>query len=102
MKNNVVKFRYGQSYHYHRHKLSLGDNLTVTSSFGYKMRCRFVKVTPKGFNLLNLDTNRMVLKRHIYGIGMAGKEYPKKGDIHVKVLVPSYLRLSKKKNLRCG
>jgi len=35
---------------------------------------RFIKVTPKGFNFLHEDTNRCVLRHHVYARGYAGKD----------------------------
>ena len=40
-------------------------------------RCKFIKVTRKGFNFLDVETNQCILKTHIYGVDMAGKEYPR-------------------------
>ena len=30
------------------------------------MRCRFIQASPKGFNLLNLNTSKCILKQHLY------------------------------------
>ena len=78
-------------------KLSLGDQLVI-SMFGKALpNCVFIKVTRKGFNILNLDTNRTILKHHLYGKGMAGKEYPVRGNITHKFWVPSYMEIYVKK-----
>ena len=71
--------------------LTIGDKLTSWS----RDNLIFVKVTRKGFNILDLNTNRMILKHHLYGVGMGGKEYPKKGAITVKVRIPVNYRISK-------
>ena len=38
--------------------------------------CRFIKVTRKGFNLLNLETHKCLVRHHLYGRGLAGKPIP--------------------------
>lgn len=49
-------------------KLELGSDYSV--GFGVYDRhivdCKFIQVTEKGFNLLNLKTNKCILKRHLY------------------------------------
>ena len=37
---------------------------------------RFIKVTPKGFNFLSLDTHRCKLKHHLYDRRWVGKCIP--------------------------
>lgn len=44
----------------------LGYEYLVWWDYKDKMRVKFIKVTPKGFNLLNLDTNKCIIKRHLY------------------------------------
>jgi hypothetical protein len=51
-------------------KLKLGDTfnlriVNINKSY-FNRKVKFIKVTPKGFNLLNLETNKTILKRHIY------------------------------------
>lgn len=49
-------------------KLKLGNDYVVW--FGYKdndkLRCKFIQVTKCGFNFLNLETNKCILKQHLY------------------------------------
>lgn len=47
----------------------LGEHYHIGS---YEKECKFIKVTPKGYNLLNIKTNKCILKRHIYKV--KGKE----------------------------
>ena len=68
-------------------ELRLGQEVMVGWDRAYT-HCKFVKVTPKGFNFLILATNRMYLYKHCYQRGMRGKEYPKKGNFKVKVTLP--------------
>ena len=93
---SIIQFRNGCRITYET--LTLGDQLEVFGKGNYV----FVKVTNKGFNILNLDTNRMLLKRHLYAKGMTGKEYPSKGSITVKVPIPYSIRLSKKPKQKVG
>ena len=94
---SVIQFRSGLALT--SETLTIGDRLEVWGKGNYI----FVKVTRKGFNILNLDTNRMLFKKHhLYGKGMAGKEYPKKGPITVKVLVPARVRVEKKEERKAG
>ena len=82
-------------------ELTLGDDVEV---YWWKSmtNCRFVKVTRKGFNILDLNTNRMIFKRHLYGLAMAGKEYPRKGNFKVKVRVPQDVHIKVKKERLVG
>jgi len=53
-----------------QHTLTLGRDYLVSTGrdprqSGWKV-CRFIKTTPKGFNLLNLDTSKCVSQRHYY------------------------------------
>jgi hypothetical protein len=54
-------------------QLTLGAEYFV-SIFGRTMKCRFIQPTEKGFNFLNLDSSKCVLKHHIYPT----KKYPDK------------------------
>lgn len=47
-------------------KLELGTFYIV--SFGYKNKfvCKFIQPTKCGFNFLNLNTNKCILKNHLY------------------------------------
>ena len=98
--NNIIQFKNGSPFRYET--LTLGDELMVCPGWGpFKTNCVFVKVTRKGFNILDRDTNRMIFyKRHLYGVGMANKEYPSRGPITVKVAVPFHCRISKKKKAK--
>lgn len=78
-------------------KLELGDDLRVIT-YGWKCRdrcnCRFVKVTRKGFHIVDLDTNRMIFKNHLYAKGMAGKEFPSRGSIKGVFKIPAWANVT--------
>jgi hypothetical protein len=76
--------------------LTLGDDFAIAGWRRIRPNCRFVKVTPKGFNFIDLDTNRTILKSHLYMKGMSGKTFPSQGGIQGKFLVPAWLRLQRK------
>ena len=47
-------------------QLILGDEYTVYWSYKDKMHCKFIQVTEKCFNFLNLKTNKCILRHHLY------------------------------------
>ena len=53
------------------------------------------KLMQKYFNILNVDTNRCILKKHLYARGMGGKEFPKSGKISGMFLINEYVRIEK-------
>jgi hypothetical protein len=96
---SILRFQNGREFY--EATLTLGDDLAVWRYFdgnnrGFMPNCRFIKVTRKGFNILNLDTDRTILKTHLYMKGMAHKEYPAMGLIQGKVLLPAWLRFKVK------
>ena len=95
---NVIKFKHMWT---KKVRLTLGDEVEV---YWYlpKLNCRFVKVTKKGFNILDLDTNRMIFRQHLYGKGMAGKEYPTKGNFTVTVRVRNDVCITRKEERKVG
>jgi hypothetical protein len=78
-------------------KLSIGDEF----SHRFHPNCRFIKVTKKGFNVVDLDTHRCLLPRNIFMLKMAGKSFPRKGDISGMFLVPAHYfeKLTKKERI---
>ena len=52
--------------------------------------CKFIKVTPKGFNLLNMSTNKCIMRRHLYDRKYSGKVIPH-SDVKFKVKVSNYM-----------
>jgi len=56
--------------------------------------CKFIKVTPKGFNFLNIETSQCIMKRHLYARNMKDKQYPKNIS-SVKVWVPASYPIQK-------
>lgn len=94
-KNNILQFPID----FHSVKLTLGEDVCVYVGNCFLNNCRVIKTTRKGFNILNLNTNRTILKNHLYGKGMAGKEYPNTGTIRIKTKVPDYITIIKKQNV---
>ncbi len=47
-------------------KFTLGEVYYLQFRRHKPMRCEFIQVTQFGYNFLNLDTHRCVLKRHLY------------------------------------
>ena len=85
-------YRYFGRHEFYHVRICLGDKLVVSSNAPWTHvypNCKLIKVTRKGFNILNLDTNRVLLQRHLYALGMGGKEYPTSGAISKTFLVSS-------------
>lgn len=57
---------------FHRVKLTLGKHYVVTFYKQLKI-CKFIKVTAKGYNLLDLDSNICFLRKHVYPIKHKGE-----------------------------
>ncbi|MFA7218906.1 MAG: hypothetical protein WC119_00070 [Synergistaceae bacterium] len=94
----MIKYKNGFAGHIET--LEIGDRMSVFSGQSFYPNCLFIKVTSKGFNILNVDTNRVVLKRHLYMRGMGGKQYPKYGVIKGNFVIPSWLSIQKKSQER--
>lgn len=58
----IAKF---QQYPRHQNRIDLGQHYII-SIFGRPMRVRFIQPTEKGYNFLNIDTAKCVLKHHLY------------------------------------
>jgi hypothetical protein len=60
------------------HEMTLGCDYQVRLSWRREWTvCRFVKVTRKGFNLLNLETSKCVVRNsHIYDRTWVGRDIP--------------------------
>ncbi len=80
---------------------TLGEDIQVFRSYGWQ-DCRIIKPTRKGFNILNLQTSRCLLKKHLYARGMSYKEYPEKGSITAEFLVPSFIRIKRIEKQKVG
>lgn len=52
--------------------------------------CRFIKVTRKGFNFVDLTTSRCIFKRHVYAPKYSHMEIPTKETIF-KVSLTGYM-----------
>jgi len=86
----------GKTFFLHKKKLSLGEELEVDTLWRSYPNCVFIKVTRKGFNILNIDSNRVILNKHLYGCNMKNKEYPSRGEIRITCRVPSFLKIKRK------
>ena len=83
-------------------KFRLGDicNFSFAGS-KKKQLCKFIKVTRKGFNFLNIETSKCILRSHLYAKDMAGKEFPK--DIgEVSVWLADIFYVEKVKQAKVG
>jgi hypothetical protein len=47
-------------------KLKLGEHYSVRFSWNRPRICKFIKVTDKGYNFLNLKTNKCILYARLY------------------------------------
>jgi hypothetical protein len=47
-------------------KLKLGKHYVIWFGYKNKMMCKFIQPTKCGFNFLNLDTNKCILRQHLY------------------------------------
>ncbi len=73
----------------------LGAEYLLDGKCGFKT-LKFIKVTPKGFNLIDINTNKCFFKTHLYSKIWYGKEIPK-GFTEVKcVAVPTGFYFTKK------
>lgn len=77
--------------------LKLGGFYDVTYYNGSIIKAKMIKVTTKGFNLLNILTNRCLLHRHLYMRGMSNKEFTKKGEISGDFLVHRFIKVRESK-----
>ena len=84
-------------------RLELGVDYRIKTTYrfrtpnvmGHKCRhlvCRFVKVTPKGFNLLDLETSKCILKQHLYDSKWTGKDIPPE-ETKFQVWVPDWVEI---------
>jgi len=79
--------------------LTLGKDYMVGTTALSK--CRFIQPTKKGFNFLNLETNKCIFKHHLYAAGLQIKPLPKGKDtfrfsIYVKGLTINEIYEQKK------
>ena len=52
---------------------NLGDELIVYWHWRKNIHVKFIKVTKCGYNLLDIDTNKCILKQHLYPAKLDGK-----------------------------
>lgn len=78
-----LPFPYNKRVRRHKELFVLGREYEITYNMDYNgkprkprvVKCRFVQVTKKGFNLLDLETNRCLLDRHMYPVAEANGHY---------------------------
>lgn len=87
MNNFIFKFKNG-SYGYFRNFI-LGQTYILNNGIIVK----FIKVTPKGYNLLDIKTNKCFLRYHLYSKDLAFKEIPEDTTILKNVRVPECITL---------
>ena len=47
-------------------KLKLGNEYYLKFKWGNGVKCKFIQPTKRGFNFLNIETNKCVLRQHLY------------------------------------
>jgi hypothetical protein len=71
-------------------KMKLGSDYMVRKD-GKWYLCRFIKTTRKGFNLLDLNTNKCLrIPGHFYAKKWSGKEIPD-DEVWFKVTIPEWI-----------
>ena len=85
------------SYSFNRYrrlrKLTLGCDYNVNGKI-----CRLIKVTPKGFNFLDLHTSRCIAKQHMYANGFIGTDrFIPKAQTTFDIFVHNWMWISKPK-----
>lgn len=56
--------------------VKLGEQFIYKFNRTHTCVVKFIKVTPKGFNFLNVETNKCILKRHVYDPNWSRKKIP--------------------------
>jgi len=89
--SNMKFYRFGDNIPRRTHKFELGKLYSVGSHW-YKNPtiCEFIKVTPKGFNLLVVYTAKCLLKHHLYAKKYTGKTIPI-GKTAFSVNIPNWI-----------
>lgn len=47
-------------------QLILGEKYYFKFNHGGGVLCKFIRPTPKGYNFLNIETSKCILKQHLY------------------------------------
>jgi hypothetical protein len=77
------------------HKLVLGRVYQVHTSFyqwSKTRHCKFIKVTRKGFNLLDVNTSKTIMMKACYAKGFKGKEIPPE-QRKFTVWIPEWIKI---------
>jgi len=99
----VIHMKSGQQYVKMAYSFTLGVDYRIKTVYKYyspsvmgltcrRLICRFVKVTPKGFNLLNLETSKCILRSHLYCQKWVGKDVPPK-ETKFRMWVPEWIEV---------
>ncbi len=83
--------RYGRPIYFRSFELG---KTYLTYIFREAIIVKFIKVTPKGFNLLNVATNKCILKSHLYSKDFSNKEIPNDVKIFKNIAVPDCVYLT--------
>jgi len=59
-------------------QLTLGNTYRVGWRSDLLVECKLIQPTKKGFNFLDLETNKCILNNHLYSKGFMIKPLPKK------------------------
>jgi len=73
-------------------ELTLGEEYMVGFS-NTMAKCRLIKTTAKGFNFLNLETNKCVLKQHLYAKGYFTNPIPSRKNTFKFTIFVDWLRI---------
>jgi len=87
--NKPIKFKRWDNIPRQKYTFVLGEEYIITA--WTRSTCRFIKVTPKGFNLLNLYTSKCVFRTHLYSRKYVGRDIPK-GHTKFTVMLPNWVR----------
>ncbi len=52
---------------------------------------KFIKVTPKGYNLLDIKTNKCIMRHHLYSRDFSHKQIPEDKKVLNNIAVPNWL-----------
>ena len=67
----------------------LGNYYYIGFIRGRARCCKFIKVTPKGFNFLDVSTSKCVFTKHFYAPKYSGRDIPRE-TTRFTVWIPGY------------
>jgi len=72
----------------------LGQEYVLITDGRYNgVKVKFIQVTTKGFNLLNLETSKCLLQRHLYSKEWINKDMPKEFTEIKNVRISNFIKL---------